>query len=427
MTNPPIRRRKTEPGAAVLALVLLCVSRTVGQTVEEPVNAPDPVLTAAHLYNGVGRPMTIHVAPPESLGPYRLLLLDAKGEALAGPLTVRPGRLDLGELMPAVWELRFAAYLQLFDREEPVGSALVLRPMISRLVPQTEQADRPDGSPYTRIVGWRDEALPPSPPPEDPEGEVGISQGDDDSSAPPEDQPENAPIDQTRRAGRQVSERPPDAAHITAESLAHEHSVFTGLQAYPEAHVVMFTDRGKIVIAMAPEEAPNTAWNFLRLCDGGFYRDVIFHRIVPLTSAGDPFVIQAGDPTATREGGAGWWLPLEPSRLPHDFGVISMARADDPDSAGSQFFIALSRGGTARLDGQYCSFGYVVSGADTIQLIASAELADVKTGKPVNPPVIWETQLDPAPPRVPGVDSWFRRVTLEQTPPAADRPKRVPR
>ncbi len=105
------------------------------------------------------------------------------------------------------------------------------------------------------------------------------------------------------------------------------------------------TNLGEIVIGLRPDEAPNTAWNFRELVDGGFYDGTIFHRVVPQSRDGDPFVIQGGDPSQSGEGGPGYWLPLEPSGLAHDFGVISMARADDPDSAGSQFFICLSARG----------------------------------------------------------------------------------
>src|SRR5258708_35830605 len=119
----------------------------------------------------------------------------------------------------------------------------------------------------------------------------------------------------------------------------------------------METSLGDIELAMRPDEAPNTVWNFLTLCAGGFYTDIIFHRIKAVNPATrSPFVIQAGDPlqrkdvpaeaTGAGEGGPGYWINLEPSKLPHDFGVVSMARKSDgslPNLAGSQFFISLSR------------------------------------------------------------------------------------
>ncbi|MDP6602414.1 MAG: peptidylprolyl isomerase, partial [Phycisphaerales bacterium] len=126
-----------------------------------------------------------------------------------------------------------------------------------------------------------------------------------------------------------------------------------------------------------------------------------FHRIVPLTARGQGFVIQAGDPTGTGSGGPGWWLPIERSDLPHDFGVISMARANDPDSAGSQFFLCLSREGTARLDGQYCAFGETVEGEVTIKAIAATPLSDPASGRPAEAPMILDMMLAPAPARSP--------------------------
>src|SRR5690606_31182515 len=104
-----------------------------------------------------------------------------------------------------------------------------------------------------------------------------------------------------------------------------------------------------------------------------------------------------------------------------------MARADHPDSAGSQFFICLSREGTARLDGQYASFGYVVDGAETIDAIASVELADIQRGRAVSPPVIQRAELVPSPPRIPGIGRADRRVSREEPAPAPRPGGRVPR
>jgi peptidyl-prolyl cis-trans isomerase B (cyclophilin B) len=117
---------------------------------------------------------------------------------------------------------------------------------------------------------------------------------------------------------------------------------------------------------------------------------------------------------------------MEPSGLRHDFGVISMARADHPDSAGSQFFICLSRAGTARLDGQYCAFGYAVEGAETIRAVAAVELADVAAGRPVDPPVVFTAELVPSPPRMPGVGRPDRPV-IDQEAAAETQPDRIPR
>jgi peptidyl-prolyl cis-trans isomerase B (cyclophilin B) len=350
-----------------------------------------PSITPERTYVGVKRPLMVQVASPRTVGVTRLALMKHDGTLIGKPVEVRPGRIDLADVLPDLWSIRRASYVQVLDHHEPVGSALVLQPMLSRLVPVSEQATRANGSPYTRIVGWRHE------------------------------------LDDTEEIDREAE----------LEAL-NDRRVFSGFRVYAECDVVLHTSQGRVRLAMRPDEAPNTVWNFLELVRGGFYDGVIFHRIVPLTAAGDPFVIQAGDPTAgtsrdhTRAvqgaGSAGQWLPIEPSRVPHDFGVTSMARADHPDSAGSQFFICLSRAGTARLDGQYAAFGYAVDGAETIVTIADTELADVSTGRAVSPPVIERAERVPAPPRIPGEGRPDRRVTHEPPQPVEPRhPGRVPR
>ena len=178
--------------------------------------------------------------------------------------------------------------------------------------------------------------------------------------------------------------------------------VYSGLRAYVDKHVLMETSLGDIEFELRPDQAPNTVWSFLDLCRGGFYTDVVFHRVKATHTNGAPFVIQAGDPTqgfysaGGGEGGPGFCINLEPSRLPHDFGVISMARTGQPNSAGSQFFICLSREGTSFLDGQYTSFGRAVSGADAIRKIAAVEVGS--NDRPKDPPVIHRARLIDAPP-----------------------------
>jgi peptidyl-prolyl cis-trans isomerase B (cyclophilin B) len=334
--------------------------------------APQARVSPDRLYYGIGNPVTVQVEVADGAA-VALALLEADGTLLAPPRTVQPGRVDVGALVPECLKLPAtgrACYLQCIVDGEPAGSALVMEPMLSRLAPRTEQAQRPDGTPYTRIIGW-------GPVPQ------------------PDDKPQR---------------------------------FFSGLRVYPERDVVLHTTLGDIVVAMRPDEAPNTAWNFMRLADGGFYDGVVFHRVVPLTRQGHPFVIQGGDPTGTGEGEPGYWLPIEPSELPHEFGVISMARADDPDSAGSQFFFCLSRAGTARLDGQYCAFGEAVDGARAIRAIAEVELADVATGRPAEPPVILKATLVPAPPRIPGEGRPDRPLAEKRPhPPVETQPDRVPR
>lgn len=179
---------------------------------------------------------------------------------------------------------------------------------------------------------------------------------------------------------------------------AGEPPTYSGIRAYVDRRVVLDTNLGEIEIALRPDMAANTCFAFLGLADGGFYTDVVFHRVVPMLPDGNSFVIQAGCPVGKGSGGPGYMIDLEKSTLPHDFGVISMARTSEPNSNGSQFFLCLSRAGTARLDGKYCAFGHTVRGADAIKAISSTPLADERNGRPVTSPVIKSARTIPAPP-----------------------------
>ena len=125
---------------------------------------------------------------------------------------------------------------------------------------------------------------------------------------------------------------------------------------------------------LCPDVAPNTVNNFISLVKKGFYDGLIFHRVI----AG--FMIQGGDPTGTGTGGPGYRIKGEfrdngiPNPLRHDRGVLSMARAYDPNSAGSQFFIMHREG--FYLDGLYAAFGRVTEGMDVVD-----EIATTRTGR----------------------------------------------
>jgi len=301
-------------------------------------------ITPDHLYNGVGRSVMAQIDLPEGEDMAHVVLLDQNNNVVSKAAAVTEGQHDLLRRLPKINELSRAAWVQLLIAGVPVGSPIVIEPLRSRLVPVVEEVSRDEGkTTYTKIVDWKDEAI------------------DDE----------------------------------------FEESILNGWRVYEDRNAIIETSEGEIHIKLRPDVAPNTAWNFRELADGGFYHETIFHRIVPLTNKGLPFVIQGGDPTGTGSGSSGWWLPIEPSSLEHDFGVISMARASDPDSAGCQFFICLSREGTARLDGQYCAFGETVLGNDIIKSIAATPIADPKTGRPKNPPKIHNIKMVPAPPRHP--------------------------
>jgi peptidyl-prolyl cis-trans isomerase B (cyclophilin B) len=138
----------------------------------------------------------------------------------------------------------------------------------------------------------------------------------------------------------------------------------------PIATITM--DSGKeIKIELMPSIAPNTVLNFISLAQDGYYDGAIFHRVIP------GFMIQGGDPTGTGRGGPGYTIDGEftsngfDNNLAHERGVISMARATDPNSAGSQFFIMVEN--SPHLDKNYASFGKVIEGIEVADEIVEVE------------------------------------------------------
>ncbi len=129
-------------------------------------------------------------------------------------------------------------------------------------------------------------------------------------------------------------------------------------------------ENGDIIKAeLYPEIAPNTVNNFISLVNKGFYDGLIFHRVIP------GFMIQGGDPKGSGMGGPGYSIKGEftgngfKNDLKHDRGVLSMARAMNPNSAGSQFFIMHAV--APHLDGQYAAFGKVIEGIEAVDTIAA--------------------------------------------------------
>ena len=173
---------------------------------------------------------------------------------------------------------------------------------------------------------------------------------------------------------------------------------YAGLRVYVDRDVLLETTAGDITVRLRPDYAPNAAWNFRSLVDGGFYEDILFHRIIDARAGREPFVVQVGDPTGTGTGGPGYFIDLEDSKLPHDFGVISMARSADPNSNGSQVFLCLSRGGTAFLDTRYTTFGQSIDGAAAIRGIAETPVGpgERPTGSDL-PKIITARLVDAAP------------------------------
>ena len=158
---------------------------------------------------------------------------------------------------------------------------------------------------------------------------------------------------------------------------------------------VIKTSEGDMVVQFWTDAAPNTIENFKKLARAGFYNGTIFHRIVK------GFMIQGGDPNSKDtakedrygQGGPGYKIKAEFNQHPHERGVISMARENDPDSAGSQFFICLNS--VPRLDGQYTTFGKLIKGDDVLGKIGDTEvtMAHGEKSKPTKRVVIEKIEI----------------------------------
>ncbi|MBQ6477155.1 MAG: peptidylprolyl isomerase [Bacilli bacterium] len=144
--------------------------------------------------------------------------------------------------------------------------------------------------------------------------------------------------------------------------------------------VAMYIENyGSIVMELYPDKAPNTVKNFIALTKNGFYDNNTFHRLVP------GFVLQGGDPTGTGTGGPNYTIKGEfdsnniKNDLKHKEKIVSMARGDDNDSAGSQFFIMLAN--NSSLDGNYAAFGKVIDGwSNIVSIVENEAIADQNQG-----------------------------------------------
>ena len=141
-----------------------------------------------------------------------------------------------------------------------------------------------------------------------------------------------------------------------------------------------------------PEKAPNTVNNFIALANGGFYDGLTFHRVIP------GFMIQGGCPSGTGTGGLGYQIRgefagngFEKNDIKHTLGVLSMARAMHPDSAGSQFFIMVEA--APHLDGQYAAFGQITENVEAAVAVSRVP-RNMMNDKPTKPQVIRSIRVD---------------------------------
>jgi peptidylprolyl isomerase len=133
----------------------------------------------------------------------------------------------------------------------------------------------------------------------------------------------------------------------------------------PENTLVMQLPKGEVVIELRPDLAPNHVARIKELARQGFYDGVVFHRVI------EGFMAQTGDPTGTGMGGSGQKLKAEFNSAPHVRGTVSMARAQNPDSADSQFFICFAE--ASFLNGQYTVWGQVVNGMEAVDAIKKGD------------------------------------------------------
>ena len=156
--------------------------------------------------------------------------------------------------------------------------------------------------------------------------------------------------------------------------------------------VTIEMENGDVITAeLYPEIAPQSVYNFVHLVQDGFYDGLIFHRVIP------GFMIQGGCPFGKGTGGPGWHIRGEfaangfQNDLKHTRGVLSMARASQPDSAGSQFFIM--HDDAPHLDGSYAAFGKVLSGMEAVDRIAETK-TDIYNDRPVKKQVMNKVTID---------------------------------
>ncbi|HXU90979.1 MAG TPA: peptidylprolyl isomerase [Methylomirabilota bacterium] len=132
-----------------------------------------------------------------------------------------------------------------------------------------------------------------------------------------------------------------------------------------QSGVITLENGNEIRMEFYPADAPKTVENFVTLAKKGFYNNLSFHRVVP------DFVVQGGCPKGNGTGGPGYTIPAEFNKQKHVRGTVAMARSQDPDSAGSQFYICY--GATPHLDGNYTVFGKVTSGMEHVDRIKQGD------------------------------------------------------
>lgn len=154
------------------------------------------------------------------------------------------------------------------------------------------------------------------------------------------------------------ADTPPKAKYTAAPAVGD-------VKEYEKLQAVVETEKGNFFVEFFPKDAPKTVASFVKLSRDGFYDGLTFHRVEP------GFVVQGGDPTGTGAGGPGYTLPAEFNSHKHVRGAVAMARTQDPNSAGSQFYVCL--GAAPHLDGQYTIFGNVTKGMENVDKLVRGD------------------------------------------------------
>jgi peptidyl-prolyl cis-trans isomerase B (cyclophilin B) len=193
---------------------------------------------------------------------------------------------------------------------------------------------------------------------------------------------------------------------VVGISTAFADGTNTTSQAAPAAKssdasdvAVITTTDGTMVVGFWPKEAPNTVANFEKLAKQGFYDGTCFHRIIKgfMVQGGDPLTKDPNQEAAWGTGGPGYSVNAEFNDHSHQYGVLSMARSSDPNSAGSQFFIC--DGNASFLDHQYTAFGHLIKGGDVLDKIANTPCGSNGQGensKPLQKVTVTSIKIVPA-------------------------------
>ena len=157
------------------------------------------------------------------------------------------------------------------------------------------------------------------------------------------------------------------------------------LRAASDEVAVIETSQGQIVVEFWPDVAPKTVANFKKLAASGFYDGTAFHRIIAgfMAQGGDPLTKDPAQEARWGTGDPGYKIDAEFNDRKHERGVISMARSQDPNSAGSQFFLMF--GPAPFLDGKYTGFGKLISGEETLAKIEINPVTASASGEPSKP------------------------------------------